>query len=384
MAAPKLPAVTRFRGLNNVMDPLSMGLEWLVQADNIDITDAGKPVARSGYSRALAGAFTGAYATIDHSRMYVVDNGVLKAMAGNSTAVTLATLESDALMHWTEINGQVFYNNGVDSGIIGPDNTVLPWSWTVPGAPTLEAVTGTLDAGLYRVACTFTLADGRMTGASEPVEIVLADGEALQISGIHQADNCTTNVFIAPANSSVFGLAAVNAPEALTWNASANDLGRELQTAGLSPLPPGCDVIQEWKGRLYAAEWLASADQTVLWPSLPLGFHLFDLAGGEAFMVHGKVLMLAPHDLGLVIGTERAIHALTPEGQLVDLAPYGVKSVLFWTCRGVCRALPFSNLTEANVSVAPGLRAGGAIVRAGGQKRFLVAIQQGGTAFNQR
>jgi hypothetical protein len=80
---------------------------------------------------------------------------------------------------------------------------------------------------------------------------------------------------------------------------------------------------------------------------------------------------------------------------LATLAPYGALPgqhwsldeddgmVLFWTTRGVCQALPFSNLTERQVSVAPGLRAGGAIVYSGGQKRYVVAIQQGGSAFNK-
>ena len=50
--------------------------------------------------------------------------------------------------------------------------------------------------------------------------------------------------------------------------------------------------------------------------------------------------------------------------------------------RGLCAALPFANLTERQVSVAPGLRAGGAIVRYAGQKRYIVALQSSGVAFN--
>ena len=55
---------------------------------------------------------------------------------------------------------------------------------------------------------------------------------------------------------------------------------------------------------------------------------------------------------------------------------------LFWTTRGLCAALPFSNLTERQVSVAPGISAGGAVVRHGGQKRYLVALHRGGSVFN--
>lgn len=383
--------IDRFRGLNNVQDTLGMGAQWLTTANNVNVNDLGKMAVRDGYDLAMAGAFASAYSTVDFTRMYVVIGSALKAMASPSSAVTLAALASSADMHWTEINGQVFYNNGTDRGIIAPDNSLLTWGWSVPATPALQAVTGSLDAGLYQVRCTFTLADGRETGASDSAEMVLADGEALQISGIPQASGCTTNVYIAPANSTVFQLAAEVAPAAIVWNASADNLGRELLTEFMDPLPAGCDVIQAWKGRIYAAFYMPLQDQTAVFFSQPLGFHLFDLREGF-FMVPGRVLMLAPTADALVVGTDVSIEAYDGKA-IAQLAPYGVvpgrhwsedddKTVLFWSTRGVCRALPFANLTLHNVSVAPGVSAGGAIVRSGGQKRFVVAIQQGGTAFN--
>ena len=381
----------RFKGLNNVTDPLTMGLEWLTQADNIHITDRGRIDKRGGQVRTLAASLSSAYATIDQQRCYLVSGTTLKSLAGSAAAVTLATGLATTAMHWAEINGQVFYNNGTDRGIIGTDNAILPWAWTVPNAPALLQVSGSLPQGQYQVCCTFTLADGRETGPSDAVQLDLSGG--LQISAIPHATGCTTNVYIAPANSSVFGLAMQRAPSAMVWNSSADNLGRELLTADMSPLPAGCDVIQAWGGRLHAAQYLPDLDQSVVWSSQPLGFHLFNL-GKDGILLPGRVTMLAPHDKALVMGTDRAVHALTPEG-LIELAPYGVvpgahwsldddRTVLFWTTRGVCRALPFSNLTQDNVSVAPSLRAGGAIVRDNGQKRYVVAIQQGGTAFNPR
>lgn len=385
-----MPSIERFRGLNNVTDPLSLGLEWLVQADNVDVTNRGKLVSRTGYTRTLAASISSAYATLDEARLYAVIGTNLSVMAGSASALTLASV-SAAPMSWTEINGQVFFNNGVDSGVIAPDNTVRHWAWTLPTSPDLAAVSGSLAAGQYQVVCTFTLPDGRETGTSDPVVIDLAEGQALQVSAIPQVSGYTTNVYIAPANSSVFGLAWESATAAMVWNGSPDDLGRESSTNNLSPLPDGCSVIQAWKGRIFAAQYFPEMDQSVIWESQPLGFHLFNLRQ-DGMMVPGKVLMLAPHDDGLVIGTDRAVNVWTGEAFGL-LAPYGVvpgrhwdidddKTILFWTTRGVCRALPFSNLTQNTVSVAPGINAGGCIVRQGGQKRYLAAIQQGGSAFN--
>lgn len=379
--------ISSFLGLNNVTDPLRVGLGWLAQADNINVTDTGGITRRDGYSLAQAGVYTGAFSTADSSRMYVVVGGVIKDYSGNA----LMALTSSAPVYWAEVNTQVFFTNGTDSGIILPDNSVIPWKWQTPAVPGVTAVTGNLPAGLYQVRCTFTLPDGRETGASYATEVTLTEGQALQVTGIQTVASHRTNVYITPADSTVFQLAfSTTSLSAFTWNASPDDLGVELTNHHLSPLPQETEPVQAWGGRIYAAQYLASTDQTIVWFSQPLGFHLFNLAQ-DFFMVPGRVLMLAPHSDALIVGTDAATYAYTGE-KLEQLAPYGVvpgqhwseddERILFWTTRGLCAALPFKNLTEKQVSVAPGVHAGGCVVRSGGQKRYLAALQQGGSAFN--
>lgn len=388
MLPAKLPRVDRFLGLNNVSDAMRLEFGWLDIADNVNVTDTGSLEAREGFILAMAGSITGAYSTIDLKRMYVVDGGVLKAMTGNTSALTLKTGLSPAPMHFTEINGQVFYNNGVDRGVILADNTLMDWDWPVPPSPNLAAVSGSLPAGLYRVCVTHSLPDGRETGASEPVNIEIGEGQALQISQISQSSQA--NVYIAPANSTIFQFAESPAGTAMVWDYSPDELGLDLITDNMDPLPSGADVIQEWGGRIYAAQYFPADNQTVIWFSQPLGFHLFNL-NTDFFMVPGSGLMLAPTEEALIVGTDRGVFAFDGSN-LKELADYGVvpgfhwskddKRTLFWTKRGLCQALPFSNLTENAVSVAPGIYAGGAIVRRDGQKRYVVALKQGDQAFN--
>ena len=293
--------IRAFKGLNNVTDPLRTGTGWLTVADNVNITDSGSIAVREGYSRTKTGSFSSVYATKDFQRLYLVDGTILKTVDD----VVLVSGLSLNTMYWAEINDQVFFNNGVDSGIIYPDNRVEAWR--------------------------------------RPI---------------------TVNKFIGAD-------------------------GKELE-ALLDPLPLGTDVIQFWKGRAYAAQYMPSEDQTVIWFSLPLGFHLFSL-DSDYIVVPGRVRMLAPHDDALIIGTNAKVFAYDGV-KLGELADYGVvpgqhwalddKRVIFWTLRGACEALPFKNLTERQVSVAPGVQAGGTIVRSGGQKRYVVALHQGGAAFN--
>lgn len=291
-----------FRGLNNVSDPMRLPLGWLVQADNINVTDSGAIARRKGYALNRSGSFSGGYATLDGERMYLIEDDTLTLADGT----VLRSGLTNAPMYWCEVNGDVFFNNGVDSGVIKPDHEIVAWR-----------------------------------------ESVLADTPFLDAAGV-------------PLNTL------------------------------LDPLPFGVDVIQHWGGRIYAAQYFPSEDQTALWFSQPLGFYFFRL-DTDVIMLPGRVTMLAPHEGALVIGTDAAIFTYDSE-RLAQVAEYGVipgqhwaedeKRILFWTSRGLCAALPFTNLTDRHVSVAPGVAAGGTIVHDGGQKRFLAVLQQGGSAFN--
>ena len=394
MLKATLPEIKRFKGLNNVSDPVRLGHGWLTVADNVDVTDTGQLVKRTGYRQAMTGNLTSGFNTKDYQRAYLVDGLALKAMTGQDSSTTLKTGLAASPMYWAEINDQVYFNNGTDAGIIHPDNSLKDWRWPVPSAPALAAVTGNLPAGLYRVCCTYILPDGRETGNSDPVELTLADGQALQIGAVPLVLGLITAVYIAPADSTVFQLAwTTKSATVYVWNSSPDDLGPELRTDGMDPLPVGADVVQFWKGRAYAAQHFPKDNQTAIWFSQPLGFHLFNLRA-DFIIVPGKVSMLAPTDSALIVGTDDRIYAYSTNG-LDVLAAYGVvpgshwseddnKTIVFWSVRGLCRALPFANLTEQSVSVAPGVLAGGAIVRSGGQKRYLAVIQQGGSAFNQQ
>lgn len=391
--------VTRFKGLNTVEDSLTLGLDWQTEANNILITGAGKIERRMGHaaSATVAGtAISSAYATRDQERAYLIDAGTLKTADG----VTLSTALSTDQAYWAEINDLVFMANGTDAIMVHPANGVFDLAWPVPPSPTLTAVSGSRAAGLYRVCCTYILPDGRETGPSDIVEIELAQGQALQISGIPQVDGFDTRTYICPANSTVFSMAGTWVVTAVTWDFPSTSLGLELRTEACDPIPAGCDVIQVWQGRLWAALYDQGSDTTAIFPSKALGFHLFDL--DEAVAVDGCVLMLAPTDAGLVIGTNKHIWARLADGQLTKLANYGVipgspwafdlledgrdsdKTVLIWSQRGMCRALPFANLTAGHLSVAPGVEASAAVIARAGEKHFIANLHAGGTAFNNR
>lgn len=386
----------RFRGLNNVSDPLRLRIGWLTKADNINISDTGRVTRRSGYSAALAGSYTGAYSTKDYTRLFVVDGGNLKRVNRDLTTTILRAGLAAAPMHWAEVNREIFFSNGPDKGIIGADNTTRPWMLDSPSTPSVSVGAGTLPEGLYQVACTFVLPDGRETGGGEAARVQAGENSALVITSIPQVPGYKTRVYVAPANSAQFQLASQTTATSLTWSASPDSLGVNLPNPMTDAAPRAAVQPAYFAGRMYLMEYIPSSDTTVVWFSQPLGFHLFDLER-NFLMVRGKGVLLAAHTAGLVIGTTTQIHGF--DGQtLTLLADYGAvpgwsqvtdennptKPLMFWTQRGVCSAFPFTNLTAERISVAPGVRAGAAVINEQGARRYVVALQKGDSAFNQR
>ena len=387
-------SIPRFMGLNTASDPVRLPPGWLTVADNVDVTDTGALIRRQGRELIASGAFTGIYSTIDRARLYVVDGGQIKSIAPDMSMTVLASGLMSLPMHWAEINGRVFYANGQDYGIIEPDGQVLPWSWEMPGQPVLQATSGAMAPGKYEIACTFILPDGRETGAGDATSIELAADSGLVITQIPQVAGCKTRVYIAPADSTVLQHAFTTTLTAATWNAGPDALGEELVTQGLDPIPSGATLPAAWSGRIWAAQPIAQRDMSVIWGSEPLGFHLFNLRQGF-LSVPGQVLMLLAHDTGLIVGTERAIHVWNG-ATLAQVAGYGVvsgwagvsdadsKTAYFWSQRGLCRGLPFQNLTDGHLRVDTGKQVGAAVVNHGGFRKFIAATAPSGRVFNAR
>lgn len=379
-----------FKGLNNVTDPLRLPPAWQTQADNVDITAQGVIQRARGFAHATTNfAITGAYATEDFARLYVVDQGELRQYDANlGYVVRKSGLASDP-MHFAEIAGQVFYANGSDYGVIAPDGGVRAWGIAPPGAALARLATGVLRAGVYRITCTLTDATGLESGNGDVVSIAVPDDAQIQLH-VPQVAGFATSVYVTQCDGTVFFLLAANAGADVSYNCTPDALGTELRFWLKDP--PRGSMPAPFAGRMYLAEAYPQHDLTMLWPSQPLQYHHFDYSS-DGIAIPGTVLMPRACDSALIVGTERALWAWDGT-RLTQLADYGVvpgfhasrvgPDLYFWTTRGLCKALPFVNLTEHQISVAPGVAAGATVMERDGQRRYLVALQKGGSAFNAR
>jgi hypothetical protein len=382
-------AVSGFKGLNNVADPLRLSLDWAVQADNVDITQTNALARCEGYTRATTNvAITGAYSTKDFSRLYVIDSGELREMSPNlATYKVLKTGLTAAPVWFDEVNSQVFYTSGTDFGLLTPQGW-LPWGVPSPTTtPTGTWTGGALPQGLYQVVCTFVNAQGVESG-NGPLMTMEGSGQ-INLTDIPQLADHTTNVYVTRQNGTVLFLLDEGAGTSTTYNTDGG-LGREIPYWG-TDVPRG-SIVAYFGGQLFCAEPYPQHDYTAIWNSLPLQFHHFDYAT-EGIAVPGIVQMMKACEKGLVIGTDDKIFLYDGE-KLEQLADYGVvygwhgstheDKLFFWTLRGLCSAMPFQNLTEQNVSVAPGSSAGGMVLEKDGMRRYVVALRTGGESYNRR
>lgn len=372
---------TRFFGINNTTDPTALGSGWMTVAKNVDITDGGKIVTRAGYTLTRAGAFTGAFATRDRRRGFVATTTGIETIDGLS--VVSDSYAGETL--WAEMNGDVYYVRGASAGIIQADNEVLPLRWGIPEMNVLPE-SGLLEPGEYEVGIGYRFIDGRSTGVVYAIPVTSTGG--VRVTGVVNG----TEVYVRTKGSANFLLAGVSTSTAdFVWAGGENDLQGEAVFQWMAALPASPMCITIHKGRLYSGHYQINSDTSYIWYSQPLAPHVFDLSS-DFFAVPGQIRMLAPHEDELIVGTDRAIFSYSPNG-LVTLANYGVppgqhstydnKKLYFWSMRGVC-TIPFQNLTERQVSVPPGSRAGGVLIERGGQKRYLVTAKTGGAAFNSR
>jgi hypothetical protein len=399
--------VQAFKGLNTVVDPLKLDLSWLTQADNINISRKGAIRRMRGWHPNISLTnCTGAYFTKDFQSLYVVDNGSLMIVNQDvATLTTLATgLSTTATCYFDEVNGVVFMSNGVDYWMI-KGGVATPWGIPAPSSPTASSVPGgTLDVGTYLITCTYSDASGLESSNSDVVVVrVTASNSYIAITNIPQTSGYNTNVYVTDRDDAVLKLHTAAAGTNISYFDNSY-LGIELPFWNTNQ--PRGTMPTYYGARMYTSEWYSNQDMSLLWRSLPFHFHHFD-PGAEGIAIPGQVLQIRAsretHFTGsekltqkgvadtMIIGTDREIYSWD-EDQLVLLASYGVipgrnmiehrGKIYFWTKRGLCRALPFENLHESTVSVPPGLSASATVVEEDGTRRYVVAVQRGGAAFN--
>lgn len=387
-----MPIIEKLLGLVNTVDPVRAELGSLATAVNVDIDDTASAVMRPGQTAfGSFGTITAAYATRDMQRLYVVDDGDLKLVNPDGTSLTIESGVGSGEVWWAENAGNVFYS-GASQGLILANTERVAWGIPTPSSPAVTVMPGSMPAGRYFINAVYTDETGRM-GGSDVATVVEATESCAIRAEVPAVAGHTAEFYMSSLDGDTPYYVGESEDGVLTIDVDLDLLSQALPIEHIGAFPPPSgQQIALFQGRTYVAQVHPTADVTHIFFSRPFYFHLFDYAS-DYIAVPGEVRMLAPIGNVLAIGTDRQVLAYDGES-IVTMADYGMpegqgwseledQNIVFWTDRGLCRALPFENITEQRFSAAPGSRAVVQFMQHNGyNKALIVARDNEGDAFN--
>lgn len=365
--------VKEFLGIRNTSPVRSIPDNALSAATDVDLDDAGILTQRNGYNRtALLTNVTTAYTTRG-GITYVVANGMLSRVDASLSLVPIVASSATA---FTDFGGVLFTNDGYK---VQNDIAV---DITPPGfnssAPSVVIAAGDWLPGQYSVTYCYRDNVTGIEGASSPITTVtLVANQAILVTPVPVYAGYTSVVYMTDAGGSVF------------YNSDNVQL-RDVQILA-NPMPLGSAAMAIHDSSLWVAQPQPNGS-TVVTYSAPFFYHLFDVVKNY-IVVPGEVRAMESLPEGLLIGTDAAVYIY--DEKLNVLANYGVTAgrpfvrtpdnkVKFFTQRGVCEAMPFTNFTEDKALFPPGVQCSTALVDQNGIQKFVVLTDGSGLPYNTR
>lgn len=127
--------VDGFKGINNVVDPTRLGLEWCIRTENILCDNAQHLVSRPGWEEVMDGIID-LYNTRSGRLLAINDaNQLVEIQPSGSPSILFDGVEG-APFRWTELGYAVFVQSDTHQWAIYPDR-MIPWGSLV-SAPTID------------------------------------------------------------------------------------------------------------------------------------------------------------------------------------------------------------------------------------------------------
>ena len=292
-----------FLGINNVASPEELEENEFAAAENIDITDRGKAIQRTGFQAVETGAAVTDLGGNDRTTLFVRSNS-LYAIDGPASELVRSGLQDAGRMSYAPVESLIFYSNGKDKGCV-LDNKEVGWGQPAPTNTiglSVEAGAG-LQPGVYRVVVTALSTTGEESAPTTAASITVSQGTSISVTGISAPERADRiRIYCTAPNGSELHLVDTFAAGQATYVLFPVYSGRVLDTVGAVPVPAG-DVIAYYKGRMYVAQ------KDVLWHTLPYHLGLVDPTVGF-FRFSTGILSVMPTDQGLYVSTSDGVRWL--------------------------------------------------------------------------
>ena len=299
--------IQNFLGLNNVAAPEELDEKEFTQVDNVDVTDRGKLVQRTGFAPVEElGECTDLGG--DDSTLLFVRNGSLYTVSGSGPELVRAGLQGRGRMSYAAARGAVYYTNGVEKGVV-LNGTDFSWGQAAPAdSASLSIVAGSgLQSGIYQVVVTALSDTGEESPPTRELSVSVDNAQGLQLDDISTpAGAAWMRIYCTTPDGSEFHLVDAIPAGTSTRVFYPTNFGRVLDTFGMVEVTPG-DALCFRDGRMYIA-----VDKTV-WVTQPYRVGLID-PRRDFFQFKAKVNVLMDTDAGVFVGTEKGVQFLAGTG----------------------------------------------------------------------
>ena len=380
------------KGVDNIHASHELPQDVLRDAVNVDIFESGKLRRRRGST--LQTALVGAHSLWSDPNVleaYYVAGTTMYSLSQALASVAVVTgLMPGAKVSYLQLNGEVFWSNGVTSGrIVGGVNA--PWGVETPaGNATLAATTGGLIAGTYQIVTTFRNAAGEESGAQNAQAITLTATGGISITNLPAAISATIthqNIYATLANGDVLYKIATLPIATTTFSlVSMPTQTVALKTQDLAAMLAGT-ILAYHNGQIFVASG------RFVYYSEPLRYGLYNPTKNFYMYPEDVTVMLATQD-GLHICADKTYFvsgAGTDDAAQVVKFPYGGirgtgvylpedTGVAWFSPRGQMRAVGSEVVSLIEKQFVPGIMSSGnAFVREQqGLKQIITVVQQSG------
>lgn len=298
------------KGANNMARPGRLPDGFVREAVNFDARPTGELVLRPGYAPVYAGTDV-RFAHALGQDLIVVDGTSLKVVDMQTATATKVRTVAGAGPVVGDAIGDVLYMATANETLCVENQYVRRWGVPAPSVA-ISLTTGSLAAGVYKVAATNEDAMGNESGAAVKT-IRIADGQGMRVT----TSSPTSRVYVSAVDSAELYFQA-NAYGGAVLVSSVYDDSERLTTEWLVPPPLG-DSITAFRSVL-----LIARDNYVMF-TVPFSPHLHDPLRGF-FSFPATVTNVVRTTDGVYITADktyflREIETATPE--LTTVAEHG-------------------------------------------------------------
>lgn len=277
-------------GVDNLAPADRVPETFVRAAVNVDPTPGGALHLRTGYEMALSCSSARGVLALGH-KLLVADGAVLVEFDTRTGASRTLRSIAGAGQFIGDVFNDKLYLFTANEALVYDGDTVQTWG--VPDVLRQPLPTvgdgGALPAGVYKVAVTFSNADGIEGGTDAPIVITAQnDGSALTVTVPTPPDGGIVNLYASPTNAATLYLQSSYAVSTtVTLNTVRSDT-RTLSTAYMQAPMVGTVV------RAHGAQ-IAVADGSTVWVTVPMQPHLIDRRRGF-FQYPAEVNALLSHN----------------------------------------------------------------------------------------